>query len=231
MPDRSRRRCIRLGALRARRRWARRSPCRGRRAGAASHATRTRRFRRASRARPRRVRSCRRVGGTRKFKAPFRCCSSTRLGDHELFVNSGGPPPKQHQYEIRCYIRDPDGHLIEVRQTTDPEGDWRPAHWPSISAGGDIGGCVRSVEDAPFSCQSQCVIDRGERSVTPSARGSPPHEPVVTPVRRDGASSSTSTTATARGRGSARTSPPRGRFASTPRGRRAPRSPSIDQAP
>ena len=33
-------------------------------------------------------------------------------------------PPKQHQYEIRCYIRDPDGHLIEVGQTTDPEGDW-----------------------------------------------------------------------------------------------------------
>ena len=29
-------------------------------------------------------------------------------------------PPKQHQYEIRCYIRDPDGHLIEVGQTTDP---------------------------------------------------------------------------------------------------------------
>jgi catechol 2,3-dioxygenase-like lactoylglutathione lyase family enzyme len=27
-------------------------------------------------------------------------------------------PPKQHQYEIRCYIRDPDGHLIEVGQTT-----------------------------------------------------------------------------------------------------------------
>jgi catechol 2,3-dioxygenase-like lactoylglutathione lyase family enzyme len=40
-------------------------------------------------------------------------------------------PPKQHQYEIRCYIRDPDGHLIEVGQTTDPEGDWSPAHWPS----------------------------------------------------------------------------------------------------
>ncbi len=31
-------------------------------------------------------------------------------------------PPKQHQYEIRCYIRDPDGHLIEVGQTTDPQG-------------------------------------------------------------------------------------------------------------
>jgi hypothetical protein len=33
-------------------------------------------------------------------------------------------PPKQHQYEIRCYIRDPDGYLIEVGQTTDPKGDW-----------------------------------------------------------------------------------------------------------
>jgi catechol 2,3-dioxygenase-like lactoylglutathione lyase family enzyme len=33
-------------------------------------------------------------------------------------------PPKQHEYEIRCYIRDPDGYLIEVGQTTDPSGDW-----------------------------------------------------------------------------------------------------------
>lgn len=41
-------------------------------------------------------------------------------------------PPKQHQYEIRCYIRDPDGHLIEVGQTTDPKGDWWPAQWPPI---------------------------------------------------------------------------------------------------
>ena len=40
-------------------------------------------------------------------------------------------PPKQHQYEKRCYIRDPDGHLIEAGQTTDPQGDWSPAHWPS----------------------------------------------------------------------------------------------------
>jgi catechol 2,3-dioxygenase-like lactoylglutathione lyase family enzyme len=45
-------------------------------------------------------------------------------------------PPKQHQYEIRCYIRDPDGHLIEVGQTTDPKGDWWPAQWPSIARGG-----------------------------------------------------------------------------------------------
>jgi catechol 2,3-dioxygenase-like lactoylglutathione lyase family enzyme len=41
--------------------------------------------------------------------------------------------PKQHAYEKRCYIRDPDGHLIEVGQTTDPDGDWSP--WsPSSSA-------------------------------------------------------------------------------------------------
>jgi catechol 2,3-dioxygenase-like lactoylglutathione lyase family enzyme len=46
-------------------------------------------------------------------------------------------PPKQHQYEIRCYIRDPDGHLIEVGQTTDPEGDWTPAHWPSSTRAAD----------------------------------------------------------------------------------------------
>ena len=27
-------------------------------------------------------------------------------------------PPVQHETEIRCYLRDPDGHLIEVGQTT-----------------------------------------------------------------------------------------------------------------
>ena len=37
-------------------------------------------------------------------------------------------PPKHHPHEIRCYIRDPDGHLIEVGQTTDP-GDWTPPQW------------------------------------------------------------------------------------------------------
>jgi hypothetical protein len=35
-------------------------------------------------------------------------------------------PPKQHRYETRCYIRDPDGHLIEVGQTTDPGGTGCP---------------------------------------------------------------------------------------------------------
>jgi catechol 2,3-dioxygenase-like lactoylglutathione lyase family enzyme len=34
-------------------------------------------------------------------------------------------PPKEHATEIRCYLRDPDGHLIEVGQTT-LESGWRP---------------------------------------------------------------------------------------------------------
>ena len=46
-------------------------------------------------------------------------------------------PPKQHKYEIRCYIRDPDGHLIEVGQTTDPSGDWTPEFWTSDTPGGE----------------------------------------------------------------------------------------------
>ena len=48
-------------------------------------------------------------------------------------------PPKQHPYEIRCYIRDPDGYLIEVGQTTDPRGDWVPDHWPSSRPAGESG--------------------------------------------------------------------------------------------
>ena len=34
-------------------------------------------------------------------------------------------PPKQRETEVRCYMRDPDGYLIEVGQTTTTRG-WRP---------------------------------------------------------------------------------------------------------
>ena len=34
-------------------------------------------------------------------------------------------PPKVHETEIRCYVRDPDGYIIEVGQTTLARG-WRP---------------------------------------------------------------------------------------------------------
>jgi catechol 2,3-dioxygenase-like lactoylglutathione lyase family enzyme len=53
-------------------------------------------------------------------------------------------PPKQHEYEIRCYIRDPDGHLIEVGQATDPDGDWSPDQWPSDTP---ANGADESLED------------------------------------------------------------------------------------
>ena len=44
-------------------------------------------------------------------------------------------PPTDRGPEIRCYIRDPDGYLIEVGQTTDPQGDWWPADWPLPNLG------------------------------------------------------------------------------------------------
>src|SRR3954453_18265039 len=45
-------------------------------------------------------------------------------------------PPKQHAAEVRCYLRDPDGYIIEVGQTT-LAGGWRP---PSlgIAVGGSL---------------------------------------------------------------------------------------------
>src|ERR1700743_2333397 len=43
-------------------------------------------------------------------------------------------PPKRHETEIRCYVRDPDGYIIEVGQTTLERGwgargprGWAPA--------------------------------------------------------------------------------------------------------
>jgi catechol 2,3-dioxygenase-like lactoylglutathione lyase family enzyme len=38
------------------------------------------------------------------------------LGAHFL------TPPKEHHSEIRCYLRDPDGHLIEVGQAKQRDG-------------------------------------------------------------------------------------------------------------
>ncbi len=88
-------------------------------------------------------------------------------------------PPKQHQYEIRCYIRDPDGHLIEVGQTTDPEGDWTPPQWLSSTAGGepgsDAGQCSsRSANRGTLSVRVFAVtiqVEAGART-SPSAANS-----------------------------------------------------------
>src|SRR3954463_7583430 len=57
-------------------------------------------------------------------------------------------PPKKHLTEIRCYIRDPDGYIIEVGQTTlqrgweppsratdeEPREELAPASLPSLTA-------------------------------------------------------------------------------------------------
>ena len=47
-------------------------------------------------------------------------------------------PPKQHQYEIRKLLHPRSRRLsvIEVGQTTDPQGDWLPADWSPINPGG-----------------------------------------------------------------------------------------------
>jgi catechol 2,3-dioxygenase-like lactoylglutathione lyase family enzyme len=47
---------------------------------------------------------------------------------YELWSDRGAEfltPPKVHASEIRCYVRDPDGFIIEVGQTTIGD-DWRP---------------------------------------------------------------------------------------------------------
>lgn len=51
------------------------------------------------------------------------CALNLRVADirdlYELWRSRGAQfltPPKEHSSEIRCYLRDPDGHLIEVGQ-------------------------------------------------------------------------------------------------------------------
>jgi catechol 2,3-dioxygenase-like lactoylglutathione lyase family enzyme len=41
-----------------------------------------------------------------------------------FIVSADGERSRRFFTEVRCYVRDPDGHLIEVGQTTLP-GGWR----------------------------------------------------------------------------------------------------------
>jgi catechol 2,3-dioxygenase-like lactoylglutathione lyase family enzyme len=50
-------------------------------------------------------------------------------------------PPKQHQYEKRCYIRDPDGHLIEVGKPRTQRGTGRPLTGRRLRPAGSPGEC------------------------------------------------------------------------------------------
>jgi catechol 2,3-dioxygenase-like lactoylglutathione lyase family enzyme len=47
------------------------------------------------------------------------------LANTWIIINVGGGPTDDKPTEIRCYIRDPDGYIIEVGQTTLARG-WRP---------------------------------------------------------------------------------------------------------
>jgi catechol 2,3-dioxygenase-like lactoylglutathione lyase family enzyme len=52
--------------------------------------------------------------------------SRKRLAGPSAAKPAGGrfhTPPKDHGRGLRCYMRDPDGHLIEVGQTTGPLRD------------------------------------------------------------------------------------------------------------
>jgi catechol 2,3-dioxygenase-like lactoylglutathione lyase family enzyme len=80
------------------------------------------------------------LGGEVVFSGPAGP-TNVALANSWIVINAGGGPTDDKpavtletprdpdRYEIRCYIRDPDGHLIEVGQTTDPEGDWTPSQW------------------------------------------------------------------------------------------------------
>ena len=46
--------------------------------------------------------------------ADIQACYEEWRGKGAEFITE----PKQHQYEIRCYMRDPDGYIIEVGQST-----------------------------------------------------------------------------------------------------------------
>jgi hypothetical protein len=56
------------------------------------------------------------------------------LANSWIIINVGGGPTDDKPAVTLETPRDPDGHLIEVGQTTDPDGDWSPEHWPSSAA-------------------------------------------------------------------------------------------------
>ena len=70
------------------------------------------------------------LGGRVAFSGPGGL-TYVALSNSWIIINVGGGPTDDKPAVTLEAPRDPDGHLIEVGQTTDPEGDWSPAHWPS----------------------------------------------------------------------------------------------------
>ena len=63
--------------------------------------------------------------GSRSFTSSCRTTSSAPAACYDEWSARGAEfltPPIPRETEIRCYIRDPDGYLIEVGQTTRPPG-------------------------------------------------------------------------------------------------------------
>jgi len=86
-------------------------------------------------------------------------------------------PPKQHQCEIRCYIRDPDGHLIEAG-TEIPTSHFRQSH-PSVHRGGPNGFTYhRMCYDSMYDTGGSFVRDNASRgrSRRPGLSGAPRYE-------------------------------------------------------
>ena len=72
-------------------------------------------------------------------------------------------PPKQHRYEIRCYIRDPDGYIIEVGQTrTHRETGGLPTGHRSTPAGNPTE--PRGAAIDPASAPVKGVMGHGSRT-------------------------------------------------------------------
>jgi len=56
------------------------------------------------------------------FASQFFAVSDQEKGDKGAFFLT--EPPNIHSWEWRCYMRDPDGYLIEVGQYTEIAIDW-----------------------------------------------------------------------------------------------------------
>jgi catechol 2,3-dioxygenase-like lactoylglutathione lyase family enzyme len=70
------------------------------------------------------------LGGRLVFSGPGGL-TYVGLANSWIIINVGGGPTDDKPAVTLETPRDPDGYIIEVGQTTDPGGDWSPAHWPS----------------------------------------------------------------------------------------------------
>ncbi len=61
------------------------------------------------------------MGGSLNLRVADICACHKQWGDKGAFFLT---PLNNHGWEWRCYMRDPDGYLIKVRQCTQIALDW-----------------------------------------------------------------------------------------------------------